>query len=172
MHTNLIDILPLLSVILTALLGVGTYAYQEWIKRSNALAEHRRVLYEKWVRNLIELLAAETKVQRSQLISEVEKGWLFASDKVLKATYEYLDIYNELCCSHTEEGTLKYWNVLTTLRRDRSVRKRIGESLAMIFLAMRRDIKANTKIHSQWAKEHLKIYDWGIISEEIESDNG
>ena len=163
--------IPLLSALLTALLGILTYAWQEWIKRKNAIAERRKNLYESWIINLVELLAARTEQERSRLISEVEKGWLFASDEVLQAAYSYLEIYDEICYSHTEAGHLEYKDVLDTLRENKEVRQRIGHPLAKIFLAMRQDIRSDSKISEEWALQNFEIYEWGIISTGQEQSN-
>ena len=145
----------ILGVIVTGVIGIIAYAWQENVKRKTALAESKRNLYEILIRNLIELLAAENSVERSKLISEIEKGWLFASDDVLHAFYKYLNIYD------------RYWTqfqgeVLAKVREDPTIRQEFANGVAGIFLAMRRDIRS-TEIKDDWAKRNLKIYEWGII---------
>ena len=92
------ELLPTLGILLTALLGLLTYAWQEKVKRRTAMAERRQALYEHLIRNLVDLLVAKTGADRSKLITEIEKGWLFASDDVLRAAYDYLSIYDRICC--------------------------------------------------------------------------
>ena len=137
-------------------IGIVAYAWQENCKRKTALAECRRNLYEILIRNLVELLAAEDSAERSKLISEIEKGWLFASDDVLRAFYKYLNIYDGYWTQDQRE-------VLAKIRQDPKIREEFANSLAGIFLAMRRDIRS-TEITGDWAKHHLKIYEWGIIA--------
>lgn len=146
----------ILGVIVTGVIGIIAYAWQENVKRKTALAESKRNLYEILIRNLIELLAAENSVERSKLISEIEKGWLFASDDVLHAFYKYLNTYD------------RYWTqeqggVLAKVRKDAKIRQEFANRFAGIFLAMRRDLRS-TKISDDWANRQLRIYEWGIIA--------
>ena len=87
-ETALSMVVAVLGVVVTGVIGVVAYAWQERQKRETALAERKRHLYEALIRNLVELLATETGAERSKHISEIEKGWLFASDDVLDAFYE------------------------------------------------------------------------------------
>ena len=158
------DYLPTLGIVLTALLGVIMYALQERAKRQTALAERRQALYEKLIRDLVDLLIAKTGTERSKLITEIERGWLFASDQVLHASYDFLGIYDRLCTHDGRKQTSRAIDVLTKVRSDTKVRHEVGQSLAKIFLAMRRDIRSETVITSDWAMTHFKIYDWGAIA--------
>ena len=151
------DIIPLVSIAVAALFGIITYAWQEFIRRRNALAERRKELYENWIRNLIELLAAKTEKRRSELITEIEKGWLFSSDAVLKAAYDYLELYDSICCSHIRGGQLGYEDVLAALRGNEETRQEVAERLARVFLGMRQDIRRETKIEERWAIEKFKL---------------
>ncbi len=164
MLPTLKEFLPTLGIILTAVLGLLTYAWQEKVKQQTALAERRRTLYEQLIRNLVDLLIATTGAERSKLITEIEKGWLFASDDVLRASYDYLMIYNNLCCPDERTDVSSFNHVLTKVRSDLKVSQQMGRRLASIFLAMRQDIRADTTITDNWAKEHFQIYDWGVIA--------
>jgi hypothetical protein len=159
------ELLPTLGIVLTALLGVITYAFQERAKRQTALAERRQALYEKLIRNLVDLLIATSGAERSKLITEIEKGWLFASDQVLRASYEYLKLYDDLCHHDGRKDTSILVGVLAKVRSDERVRQQLGRNLAQIFLAMRQDIRTETVIKADWAKQHFQIYDWGAIAQ-------
>src|SRR5919197_654297 len=100
------DVVPVLLVVLTAAIGLVTYAWQEHVRRRTALAERRQVLYESLIGNLVDLLAADSADERSNLLTEIEKGWLFASDDVLRASYNYLSEYDRLCCALMKDGAL------------------------------------------------------------------
>ena len=166
MSITLQDLLPTIGIIVASLLGLGTYAWQERIKHRTALAERKQTIYEELIRNLVELLVAKTGNERSKLISEVEKGWLFASDDVLRACYDYLTIYDNLSQPTRQDKTSDFENVLAQIQLNLALRQKMGKSLAAIFLAMRRDIRQDTKISDEWAKQHLQIYTWGIIAKE------
>jgi hypothetical protein len=158
------DLLPTLGIILTALFGVITYAFQERAKRQTALSERRQALYEKLIRNLVDLLIATSGDDRSKFITEIEKGWLFASDQVLRASYDYLRIYDDLCHHDGRRDDSTFVDVLTKVRSDEKVRQELGRSLGKIFLAMRRDIRHETVLTADWARQHFQIYDWGAIA--------
>jgi hypothetical protein len=51
------------------------------------------------------------------------------------------------------------------LPTDERIRQQLGRSLAQIFLAMRQDIRTETAIKADWAKQHFQIYDWGAIAQ-------
>ena len=158
------DWLPTLGILLTASLALVTYAWQEHVKQRTALAERRQGLYEQLTRNLVELLVAKTGADCSRFISEIEKGWLFASDDVLRASYDYLRMYDRLSSPPAPTDGSTFENVLGKVRSDSNVRHAFEQSLAAVFLAMRRDIRSDTAITKDWAKQHFQIYIWGIIA--------
>lgn len=145
-------------------LGLLTYLLQERARRRAVLLDHRRVLYESLIRSLVELLGASTAEERSRLITKIETGWLFASDEVLDAAYEYVAAYDEVCRSLIAEGDLEPHSVLTRVRCDAALRGKLRDHLAEVFAQMRRDIREDTAITDDWAREHFDIYCWGIIS--------
>ena len=157
------DWVPLLGILLTALLGVGTYAIQEHRKYQVALAERRQALYEKLIRDLVDLLIAQTGAERSKLITEIEKGWLFASDDVLRACYQLLEIFDALYrdVAHEEYPSAALFKIV---RSNPEIREKLAASLARIFFAMRADVRKDTSIKAAWAQAHFKIYDWGALS--------
>lgn len=158
------EFLPIVGILLTALLGVLTYAIQERRKHMTALAERRQALYEKLIRDLVDLLIARTGAERSKLITEIEKGWLFASDGVLHASYHLLEIYDDLYREVANEESPSE-ALLNKVRANQEIRRRVAHSLAKVFWAMRADVRGDTKIKAAWAKAHFKIYDWGALSE-------
>jgi hypothetical protein len=158
------EFLPIVGILVTALLGVITYAIQERRKHEAALAERRQALYEKLIRDLVDLLIARTGAERSKLITEIEKGWLFASDQVLDACYDLLAIYDDLYREVANEESPSE-ALLNKVRANQEIRRRVAHSLAKIFWAMRADVRGDTKIKAAWAKAHFKIYDWGALSE-------
>jgi len=157
------EFLPILGILLTALLGVATYAFQEKRKHDTALAERRQALYEKLIRDLVDLLIASTGAERSKLITEIEKGWLFASDQVLYACYELLKIYDDLYREVANEKSPSE-ALLNKVRSSQEIRSRVAHSLAKIFRAMRADVRGDSKVKAKWAHDHFKIYDWGALS--------
>lgn len=157
------EFLPIAGILLTALLGVFTYAVQEHRKHQTALAERRQALYEKLIRDLVDLLIAKSGLERSKLITEIEKGWLFASDPVLYACYDLLEIYDDLYREVASEESPSE-ALLNKVRSNQEIRRRVAHGLANIFRAMRADVRGDTKIKAAWAKAHFKIYDWGALS--------
>ncbi|HET8815068.1 MAG TPA: hypothetical protein VFM51_08955 [Solirubrobacterales bacterium] len=153
-----------LALSVPLLLVLITYLLQERGKRRAELLEHRQSLYESLIRSLVELLGAPTAEERSRLITKIETSWLFASDPVLDAAYRYVAVYDELCCSLMREGNLQPSAVLIQVRSDPETRTKLRDHLADVFAEMRRDIRDDTFVTNQWAREHLDIYCWGILS--------
>jgi hypothetical protein len=152
-----------IGVSVPILLGLLTYAYQERQRRTLHLAEHKERVYATLIRNLVELLGTHGARERSHLLTEIEKSWLFASDEVLEASYGYIALYDKQCRAATEEG--RDWSdVLTELRSDPANRKALRDQLARVFAAMRRDLRSDTKLEEAWALEHFDIYCWGILA--------
>ena len=153
-------LVTILGIFITGAIGLLAYVWQERSKRTTALTERRKELYQKLLRALFKLLVADTGPERSKQLSEIEEGWLFASDDVLEASYNYLELYDHY---YTEsEG-----NVVGKIIKDSNVKKEFEQSLANIFFAMRRDLKGirSTIINKEWTETHTKIYDWGIIED-------
>lgn len=146
----------LIGIFATGLIGIITYAWQERVKRKNAMDDQRLKLYDVLLYSLVKLLSAEPGIERSKLVAELERSWLFASDEVLTACYTYMDVYNQLTLAH--EGRLP-----EVLRSDQETRRKVSEKLAEVFWAMRRELK-KTDIAKSWANEHIQIYQWGIIA--------
>lgn len=145
-------------------LGLLTYAYQEREKRNAALSECRRELYESLIRSLVELLCASTGEERSRLLTEIEKSWLFASDRVLDASYRYLTAYDNLCRSVMNDNIVSGDEILMRLRSDRALREGMRDRLAAVFTQMRRDIRPDTEVTEDWARERFDLYCWGILA--------
>ncbi len=146
----------LLGILLTGAVGIATYAWQENIRRKAALAEQRLKLYDTLVRSIVELLGVSSGAERSRLITEIEKCWLFASDEVLAACYGYLDAYDR--CWNEKPGNMADW------MQQAAVREEFGALISNIFLAMRNDLR-KTGISRQWAEENLRLYSWGIMAQ-------
>jgi hypothetical protein len=164
MNSKGIIITIIIGLSIPILIGLLTYGYQEWDKRKTALSERRRVLYESLIRSLVELLGARTAVERSRLLTEIETGWLFASDEVLDASYRYLAVYDNVLRSATEDDSLDWHTVLVKFRSDAAIRQELRNRLSEVFVGMRRDIRSGTKITEDWARQRVDIYCWGIVS--------
>jgi hypothetical protein len=155
----------LVGVILAGVIGVITYSWQENTKTKTAIEERRKDLYQALIRKLVELLAAKTGSARSEILSEIEKSWLFASDEVLKAIYDYMKMYDTYFAK--SQG-----DILTEIRQNAASRDEIATSISRIFLAMRRDIKRirPTLIDEDWIKNYVRVYEWGIIAADQDGD--
>lgn len=148
-----------IGILLTGIMGIIAYIWQEKIKRETALTEHRKELYEELLHNFFDLIITENVLKRSEYISKIERSWLFASDKVLEACYEILQFIDSYCVDQHKP-------VLAIMRDNQKFREDFEDKLAVLFLEMRRDIKGfkGTKIDEKWAKGRIKVYGWGIIS--------
>jgi hypothetical protein len=148
-------LLPLIGVLLTGAIGVATYTWQENIKRQTEIVERRQKLYEDLNGALFGLILAKNTAERRQIIAQIEKGWLFASDDVLAALFKYLELYD------------KHWlqsagNMQQLIYEDVTVRTDIEQAMAAIFLAMRNDLRT-TKISPALAREYMQFYRFGLL---------
>jgi hypothetical protein len=153
-------IFPLLGslagVLLTGVIGVVTYSWQERAKRQTELTERRQKLYEDLNGALFGLILAKTNEDRRRILAEIEKGWLFASDDVLAALFKYMDSYD------------RHWikvegDIQSLIQTDENARREIESAMADIFLAMRRDLRSTT-ISASLAKEYMRFYQCGMLS--------
>lgn len=58
----------MLGVIVTGVIGIIVYAWQEKIKRDIALSERRQELYEGLIRNLVELLTMRQDLRPTEVM--------------------------------------------------------------------------------------------------------
>jgi hypothetical protein len=153
-------ILPLLGsfagVLLTGAIGVATYAWQENIKRQTELVQRRQKLYEDLNGALFGLILAKTSEDRRKILAEIEKGWLFASDDVLAALFKYMETYDY----HWMQAK---GDVQRLIRDDETARQNIETAMAVIFLAMRQDLRS-TKISETLAKDYMHFYKCGMLN--------
>jgi cobalamin biosynthesis Mg chelatase CobN len=151
------------ALVVAIFTGIFVYNYQQNRKRQTQLAERRKDLYEELIRKLIELIVARTGADRSLLLSEIEKSWLFASDAVLQTIYDYLEKFDQY---YEKSGG----NILAEIQTNDDSRDDMANILAKIFLAMRKDISRirPTAIDEEWIETHVKVYKWGVIANEPE----
>ena len=150
-------LVSILGATVTGIFGIAAYTWQVHKERETNIQERRKDLYEKLLRSIFELMTAKTGSERSKCVSNIEKNWLFASDDVLKACYEFLKIFNE---HWIEDNT-----IAEKIRTDQRIKKEFENILAVIFLAMRKDINriTPTAIDDKYAMDYVKIYYWGIL---------
>jgi hypothetical protein len=147
--------LPLIVVLLTGGVGVVTYTWQETIKRNTELVERRQKLYEDLNGALFGLILAKTPTERRNIIAQIEKGWLFASDDVVAALFQYMELYDDLWLK--AEG-----DVRRLIRDDEAARNQLERAMATLFLAMRQDLRS-TKISPTLAEEYMHFYKCGML---------
>jgi hypothetical protein len=148
----------LIGVLLTGAIGVATYAWQENIKRQTELVERRQKLYEDLNGALFGLILAKTNTDRRRILAEIEKGWLFASDEVLAALFQYMECFDNFWI---ESGG----DIQRLIQEDEKARQKIETGMANIFLAMRRDLRS-TKISDTVAKDYMRFYKCGMLDRE------
>ncbi len=158
-------ILPLIGslagVLLTGMIGVATYSWQEKAKRQTELTERRQKLYEDLNGALFGLILAKTRADRRRILADIEKGWLFASDQVLAALFTYMDIYDRHWVSAGGE-------IQTLIQTDEKVRRDIESAMADIFLAMRRDLRS-TQVSESLARDYMHFYQCGMLASDREA---
>jgi hypothetical protein len=159
------------AVSLPLILGYLAFKREESSQRRLAHSEHRQALYESLIRSLVGLLGARTPEERSRLLTEIETGWLFASDRVLEASYQYLAVYDAACSRGMGGRTPSTTPGSGKVEFDDHAREELEKRLADVFAEMRRDFrrkkrrKSKTTITRDWAQGNVKIYGWGILSD-------
>lgn len=162
---SLTAILPLLGsllgVLLTGIMGLVAYSWQENAKRQTDLAQRRQKLYEDLNSSLFGLLLATGNDNRRIILAEIEKGWLFASDEVLAALFKFIDTFDQIWIE-------THGQVLAVIKEDEQIRQQIEQGFAEIFLAMRQDLRS-TKISDSLAKNYMHFYRFGLLDAAVES---
>jgi hypothetical protein len=147
--------LPLITVLLTGGVGIVTYNWQENTKRQTELVERRQKLYEDLNGALFGLILAKTSTERRNIIAQIEKGWLFASDDVVAALFKYMELYDELWLEAAGD-------VRQLIRADAAARKKLEQAMSALFLAMRQDLRS-TKISPTSAETYMHFYQCGML---------
>jgi hypothetical protein len=166
-----------LTLLIAAILGILAYFIQAILERQARLAERKQEHYVNLFRSIFELFVAEPGDERSVLLSDFERSWLFAPDDVVKACYEFLNFYNDICENRKREG-VKIRKGFVCIRsvmlsdREEDIRdkEKMEAIIADIFWAMRWDMKPwRTRLARKWREEHIQLYDWGILARKDKS---
>lgn len=146
----------ILGISLTGAIGVLTYTWQENTKRKIDLVRRRQELYEKLNGALFGLMIAQDWAERRNVLADIEKAWLFASDEALDAIFEYMKCYD------------RWWteakgDVLPLIKNNPQAREEIEQGLATIFLAMRRDLRS-TNVSNNVSQNYMQFYNCGLLN--------
>jgi hypothetical protein len=122
--------------IITASLGLLTWTSQQIWSGIEERRKYKEDLYRKLLDAIIDI---SVLADSAPLVVESQRMWMYASDDVLEAVYEYL----RYCLSANEQrfGNRSFPD---------NVRNMIKEKDALIRLAIRRDIRPRTKIDRPW----------------------
>jgi len=149
---------PISLAIISGLIGIITFAYQARKKHVDEQTERKRLLYESLIENVFKLLSAKPGIERSLVLTEIEKSWLFASEEVLIACYAVLSVYDD------DSGS-KY-DLAKSIHDDQHARLQFENAVAELFCAMREDLRGtNSGITVDWAKSVVRVYDSGAPAE-------
>lgn len=122
--------------IITASLGLLTWTSQQILSRMEERRKYKEDLYRKLLDAIVDIgVLAES----APLVVESQRMWMYASDEVLEAVYEYLRYYLSAKEQRFGNGSIPD-----------DVRNMIQEKDALIRLAIRRDIRPRTKIDRSW----------------------
>ncbi|MEO1529719.1 MAG: hypothetical protein AAFX06_30240 [Planctomycetota bacterium] len=145
-----------LAACVTALLGMGAFFLQTQYKILLDKRERRRLLYETLIEQVFRLLDAKPGRESSQVMTEIEKSWLFASDGVLKACYSIFEVYEAAANESDAGASLK-------LRESAQSREQFAAAVSDLFIALRAESYGLSRIDQEWALKHVKIYEWGAL---------
>ncbi len=105
---------------------------------------------------MFRLFYVKTSKDKSELVSKIEKGWLFSSDEVLKACYAFLNLFDTLAT--------KYGDVGKALRENDNAKIEVESRIAQIFFHMRKDLRGRgTRLSVEWAEKNVVIFKWGAL---------
>lgn len=144
------------GIVATGLIGLATYSWQENAKRETERVQRRQALYEELNGALFGLILAATSDDRRRILADIEKGWLFASDDVLSALFQYMDIFDTHWARSNGE-------MLRLIKEDETARSAIETGMSKIFLAMRRDLRS-TQISEALAQKYMHFYRCGMLN--------
>jgi hypothetical protein len=124
--------------IVTASLSLLSWTSQQYFARNEEKRRKKEELYRKLLDSILDVSALG---DAAPLIVESQRMWLYASDEVLEAVYDYVKFF--------------YDYVLNTFATDKNHEKlnaEISEKIAIISLAIRRDVRRSTKINREWIR--------------------
>jgi len=139
--------------IITASLGLLTWTSQQIFSRVEERRKYKEDLYRKLLDAILDMgVLAES----APLVVETQRMWMYASDEVLEAVYDYLRYYLSAKENRFPNGLIP-----------EDVRKEIQEKDALIRLAIRKDIRPRTKINRSWI--HSRFLAVGAPAESIKT---
>jgi hypothetical protein len=128
------DALPVLAAAITAVIGLIAWLVQRFIERRNAERQRKEKLYTRLVESIVELGSFGNG---APFVIEAQQAWLYASDSVLQAINDYLQVHLE-------------YPVPSGQTRDEESRTHLQKAEARIRLAIRRDLRPDTMINEAW----------------------
>ena len=147
---------PGVIVFITGAVGAGAYLFQDWRKTVADSRDKKRELYEVLLENIFRLFYVNSPKEKSELVTKIEKCWLFSSDGVLKACYSLLELFDATAKNHRDIGK--------ALRESDKTKTDFEDRIAQIFFHMRKDLRGRTtKIDEKWAEKNIVIYKWGAL---------
>ncbi len=139
--------------IITASLGLLTWTSQQIFSRVEERRKYKEELYRKLLDAILDM---SVLAESAPLVVETQRMWMYASDEVLDAVYDYLRYYLSAKEQRSSNGLIPD-----------DVRKEIQEKDALIRLAIRRDIRQGTKIDRSWI--HSRFLSVGAPSDNIKT---
>jgi len=139
--------------IITASLGLLTWTSQQIFSRVEERRKYKEELYKKLLDAILDM---SVLADSAPLVVETQRMWMYATDEVLDAVYDYLGYYLSAKEQRFSNGLIPD-----------DVRKEIQVKDALIRLAIRRDIRPGTKIDRSWI--HSRFLSVGAPADKIKT---
>ena len=124
--------------IVTASLSLLSWTGQQYFTRNDEKRRKKEDLYKKLLDSILDVSAL---ADAAPLVVESQRMWLYASDEVLEAVYDYVKFF--------------YDSVLSSSSTDKNherLNAELSEKIANISLAIRRDVRRSTNISREWIR--------------------
>jgi hypothetical protein len=124
-----VQFIPVLVALITALLGLFVYYFQKARDRKEDLVKTRRSEYRKWVQALYDTVAADKSEARNEFNKTTNDLFLFGSDCVIRSV-----------------GEFKTYMAITSRNDAPRDMKKVGNLLAKVIQDMRNDCFDATRL--------------------------